>query len=340
MKNVFYFYHINEIGGVETFFWNLARKYQDHDIVVLYTTGDQAQVDRLRKYVSVRRWRGEQIICERFFTNYNTSILPKVTAKEVVQIIHADYKRQGLPPNVDPYVDRYVGVSAVACDSFQELTGKEIELCYNPLVVEKPKKVKRLVSATRLTPEKGRVRIEKLANIMDEAGIRYEWTIYSNDKQPFQTPNITIRKPRLDIADFIADADFLVQLSDAEAYCYTVVESLCLGTPVIVTDLPVYDELGLDATNSIRVDLDLKHVPIPKIRKGLPRVEGFKPPEDKWEELLVPAKSDYWKANVKVVCRLPFRDLTTGMDRVVGERWETYQARADDLKDKELVDIL
>ena len=33
MKNIFYFYNINSIGGVESMFYYLAKKYCDKDIV-------------------------------------------------------------------------------------------------------------------------------------------------------------------------------------------------------------------------------------------------------------------------------------------------------------------
>jgi glycosyltransferase involved in cell wall biosynthesis len=46
--------------------------------------------------------------------------------------------------------------------------------------------------------------------------------------------------PRLDIRDYIADADYLVQLSDTEAWSYSVLESLSLGTPVITTPIPCF----------------------------------------------------------------------------------------------------
>ena len=45
--------------------------------------------------------------------------------------------------------------------------------------------------------------------------------------------------------DYIAEADYLVQLSSEEAFCYSVVEALEIGTPVIVHPLPVFEELKI-----------------------------------------------------------------------------------------------
>jgi len=63
-------------------------------------------------------------------------------------------------------------------------------------------------------------------------------------------------KPTLNIMDEIVKADFLVQLSDNEGYCYSVVEALANGIPVIKTPIPVFDEIGLDDTNSITLNFD------------------------------------------------------------------------------------
>lgn len=336
MKNVFYFYHLNELGGVETFFWHIARKYEDWDITIFYDSGDPKQLARLRKYVDVRRhYKGQLIECEKFFTNYNVQILDDVRAKEIIQIIHADYKAQGLEPNTHPRITRYIAVSEQAKKSFEELTGLNVGLAYNPYKKEPTHRVLRLISATRLTPEKGRERIEKLAKILDDNGVLYSWEIYSNTKA-FANPNVIVRKPRLDVTDFMATADFLVQLSDSEAYCYTVVEALSVGTPVIVTDLPVYDELGLDETNSIRLDLDLKDVPIGTMKKWKKRVVKYKPPEDRWGDLLADGKSKYYE-KTKVRAVKPFMDLEAKAERQVGDSWTVSKARASYLEELQLV---
>ena len=64
-------------------------------------------------------------------------------------------------------------MSQSVCDVFTELTGLPCTLCYNPITIEKPKRVLYLISATRLTREKGKDRILKLAKALDNAGIPY-----------------------------------------------------------------------------------------------------------------------------------------------------------------------
>lgn len=305
MKNVFYFWHINEIGGIETFFYYLAKKYKNSDITIYYRTGDATQLKRLKQFVRVRQYNGEKIKCDKAFFNFNLDIIDNVEAKEYIQIAHGDYKAMGIKPNTHPKINKYIGVSKQVCKTFKEITGKEIELYYNPIEIDKPKKVLNLVSATRLTEEKGKKRITLLAAMLDGANIPYIWTIYTNDKDAIKNPNIVYAKPRLDIIDYIANADYLVQLSDNEGYCYSVVEALSVGTPVIVTDCPVFREIGVNKSNGFILDFDLKNAPIKEIYKGLPEFE-YKPKADSWSKLLAKGASSYQKdletkVKVKVV---------------------------------------
>ena len=147
-----------------------------------------------------------------------------------------------------------------------KLMNKKAEVAYNPLAYIRPKRVLKLVSATRLTKEKGRDRITALAKCFRENGVQFEWLIFTNDTKSFSEPGIQLRKSILNICDYISDADYLVQLSDTEAYCYSVVEALTLGTPVIVTPIPVFEELGVvNGENAFYVPFDMKDIPVKAI---------------------------------------------------------------------------
>lgn len=154
MKNIFYFRYLNKIGGIETFFYNLARKYQKNDITIYYDKGDKNQIDRLKKYVRTKKYRGEHIKCDKAFFCFNLDIIENVEAKEYCQILHGDYKAMNILPAMNKKITKYYGVSKLVCDTFKEKTGIEAETLYNPLLIDKPKKILNLISATRLTKEK------------------------------------------------------------------------------------------------------------------------------------------------------------------------------------------
>lgn len=344
MKNIFYFRVLNAIGGIESFFYYLAKKYQDWDITVYYSAGDPEQIKRLSKYIRVRQYKGELIKCDKAFFNFNLDIIDRVDAKEYIQIAHGDYKAMGVKPNIHPRITKYLGVSKQVCKTYKEVTGHDTELVYNPIELEKPKKVLNLISATRLTPDKGRNRIEKLGRLLDEAKIPYLWTVFTDKPNVIDNPNIVYMKPRLDIIDYIANADYLVQLSDAEGYCYSVIESLIVGTPVIVTDCPVFKELGVvNSKNGFILDFDLNNVPIDKIYKGLPKFE-YTPKEDNWDKFLAKGESEYkkdLKTNVKVKCIDKYFDKE--LNRTITPKDEPYsvnKVRAEFLADNKVIELV
>lgn len=311
MKNIFYFYKINEIGGIETFFYYLAKKYKDWDITIYYQEGSYEQIKRLKKYVRVRQYQGEKIKCDKAFFNFNLDIIDNVEAKEYYQIAHGDYKASGDRPNISKKINKYLGVSQRVCDTFSEIINQDVELIYNPIAIDKPQKVLNLISATRLTGEKGRKRMIKLAEMLDAAEIPYIWTIFTDSKDKIDNPNIAYMKPRLNIINYIANSDYLVQLSDNEGYCYSVVEALTVGTPVIVTDVPVFKELGVNKSNGFILDFDMENVPVKEIYKGLPKFK-YEPKEDRWASYLSKGKSTYQKdlkTMVKVKCVRNYFDI-------------------------------
>ena len=100
-----------------------------------------------------------------------------------------------------------------------------------------------LISATRLkTSEKGLDRMKTLCRMLKQARIPFEWECYS-DMDP-HINGITHKSMTPDIRSKIRNADYLVQLSDNEGFCYSIVEALEEGTAVITTPIEVLTEIG------------------------------------------------------------------------------------------------
>ena len=191
----------------------MAKKFKDRDITILYQVGHVDQVNRLKKYARTIRWSGQEVECEKFFVNYTYDIINHVHAKEYIQIIHTDYMNQSIGFAPHPLVTRYIGVSPIVCENFKKKFGLECELIYNPIEIDKPKRILHLISATRLTKEKGRDNMEKLGKILSKEDVLYDWRVFTDNRKEIDDPNIIWMRPRLDISNFIADADYLVQLS-------------------------------------------------------------------------------------------------------------------------------
>ena len=335
--NVFYVPHFNIIGGIETYCYELAKKYKDKDITFVYSdkTSDINQLNRIRKYARViyQPYNAEnKIKCKRLFVMYRSKI-ELFDADEVIQIIHADYEAQNLKLNLDEKIIKHYGVSKAVADSYKRISGVDVGVCYNPLTIDKPKRILRLISATRLTKEKGKDRMIKLADALDKAGIPYEWRIFTNDKLPIPNKNVIYMAPRLDIRDYIADADYLVQLSDTEAFSYSILESLCLGTPVIITPIPSSIEMGVKhGLNGYILDFSMQDIPIIDIYEKIPNFT-FKPPKDGYDKLLIDEASTYKPdAIVNVICKRSYKDIELNRRVEKNEELEITTERAEYLK--------
>lgn len=340
--NVFYFYRINSIGGIETFYYNLAKKYRDRDITIFYQQGAKDQIRRLAKFVRVIKWKGEEIHCKRAFFNFNLDIIDHVHAEEYYQIIHGDYKAMRIMPNRSPRIDRYLACSRQAAETFKEISGEDCKVIYNPADVDLQLsgRALQLISATRLTSEKGKNRMEKMAQLLDAAGVSYTWQVFTDDRRAIENPNIVYRTPCMDIGPHIKAADWLVQLSDNEGYCYSVVEALQLGVPVIVTPCPVFDELGVDDRNSIRLPFDFDEIPVKEILNGKKDRFVYKPKKDGWSEMLGKTQSTYALSDdANVRCIQKYFDIPLNRFVQKNEIVTFSRERAEYLADLGLVEI-
>ena len=346
LKNVLYFPGFNCVGGIETFCYEMGLKYgRDYDLTVIYQHGDADMMKHLAEVMRVIRYRpGDKIICDVFIFGYGHEILENVEAKEIIQTFHADYICRHLNPSFDPRITKRFGVADNTTNGIREHYewAKDIQTMYNPYTVKKPRKILNLISATRLTPEKGFERMVTFANALDKAGVPFHWTVYTDKPREFPNKSVAVMPHRLDILDFIADADYLVQLSDTEGYSYSIVEALSVGTPVICTDIPVAEEQGvINGKTGFILPMDMKNLPIDAICKG---VKKFKcePRESHYDEILAKGGADYaeeLKKKVTVSVTKVYYDIE--LDRLTnyGEKFTVPRGRAEHLENLGLVSI-
>lgn len=338
LKNVLYFPNINTIGGIETYCYEFGLKYgKDFDITLIYENGDAGMLKRIGEVMRVIRYRqGDEIWCDVFIFGYGHGILRNVHADRIIQTFHADYICRHLNPSMDPRITDRFGVAENTTRGIREHYdwAKDIVTMYNPYTAKKPRKVLNLISATRLTPEKGFDRMIRFANALDAAGIPFTWLVFTDSEKDFPNKSVVKLPPRYDVIDYIANADYLVQLSDTEGYSYSIVEALSVGTPVIVTDIPVAGEQGMvNGKTGFILPLNMDIIPIDAIYKG---VKKFKcpPRESHYEEVLVKGAADYDEeldrmVPIRVLTR--YRDMQLGRITYAGERLEVTQERAEKL---------
>lgn len=347
LKNVLYFPHINVCGGIETFCYEFGLKYgADYDISLIFHDGDPKMLAKIAKVMRVIKYQpDDEIICDTFIFGYGHAILDHVQAKEIVQTFHADYINRHLNPSMDERITRRFGVAENTTKGILEHYewAKGIETMYNPYTPKQPRKVLNLISATRLTPEKGFDRMVAFADALDKADIPFHWLVFTDSQRQFPNKSVSLLPPRQDVLDFIANADYLVQLSDTEGYSYSIVEALTVGTPVIVTEIPVAEEQGvINGKTGFILPFDMSNIPVEAIYKGLKKFK-LEPRESHYETILSPGKSDYTeehKDTVMVKVIQVYRDLQIGRVMKVGEMFDAKRDRADHLVGMGLAEIV
>lgn len=252
---------IFQSGGIETWLYNIATLYgKTHDITIYYDTADKDQLHRLAKLVRCVQYYGQKIECDIGIWCYDFLGRSTTKAKKSIHIVHADYSYNykfnfKIPEVLD--VDEIYAVSEIAARSARRLFKRPVTVLYNPVLPLVNKEPMQIVSGTRLTLEKGLERMKLLAKALDDACVDYKWTIYTPSYKttaPF-SKNIVFKKPVISMLRKIKDADFMVQLSDTESFGYSIVEAMVLGTNLVVTNIPVLKELGINQDNAIIVPL-------------------------------------------------------------------------------------
>ena len=272
---VIYVKFLEKIGGIETWVYYIAKKYNIGQITLLYYSADYEQIKRLEPHIKTVQYTGQKIKCNKIIFTMAQTVEPNLyeSAKERYLLVHANYgKIYEYGYEKFPEMDKVYAVSNVARDCLQKLTEQEVFTLYNPVEIDKPKKLLKLISATRLTQEKGLDRIQKLSEELDCKEIPYIWIIFTDRPPEKVSKNIILMKPRYNMTDYMVQADYGVQLSDDESFCLFVQECLKLKVPVIVTDLPVYKEVGITEKEGYILNLDMSNLDVDKIYNKIPKV--------------------------------------------------------------------
>lgn len=294
IKNLFFFSHLG-FGGTEQFLYEVVKKYsKNFHIVVAYGEGSVKQAHRMAKYVDVIKWNpGIKIECERAFLNFGMDIIDDLICDDIYFINHANVEIVG-KPQLSPRIKKTINVSNFAQEIYKRHYGNPCEVSYNPISIEDYKKPLILMSAFRGNdPVKGTKRVKQLVDAMDLYCLnndeRYLFFIFSQTLCiPIESPNVVLLEPRTDVRAFMQLADWGVTLSDdMETYCYTNVEFLLYGKPILTTPLSVCEELNMDSSMRLVLNYDMSNVNeiVPQLFKKKMNI-NYSPPKDRWNELL------------------------------------------------------
>lgn len=268
-----YNYDLYKIGGTETFLFNLCKYYKNKNIIVMYKTGKPEYIELLHNYVNVCRDDGKtRYTCDVLIMgNYFASdIYPRVTAQQKYQMIHADYsgmKESGFRIDLKKPADvKFISVSQIAAEGLKREFGFKSLVNYNildkDLAKEKPVV---FITLSRATKEKGIDRIITLCKLFKKYKRPFLWLLCGTiaeqsenevKRQLSEIPEVVMIPPSHNNKSLIRSADYLVQLSNTESFCYSAYEALIMGKPVILTDFPEATNIVIEGKNGYVIPRD------------------------------------------------------------------------------------
>ena len=191
--NILYMPTISPLGGIETYVYEMVKKYKDYDLAVVTKTIDPEQRLRIEKYCPVYIHVNQRIECKVAIINYDQSLINYINKEaKIYQVFHADYSNAiyKQKPKPHPRITEYIAITKFLQDKMKELLQvPNIRMSYNPLTIESEKPIV-LVTASRLHPAKGTELMQKLINEMDKQGLNYIWFIISNDRDVVKSKKV------------------------------------------------------------------------------------------------------------------------------------------------------
>lgn len=309
--------HAAKVGGITTFIRNYCILLRDsYDIIFVYNKIDFFQLKEINKIVRCVEYRPDiNIVCDTLILNRLTDhVYSNIYYKKTIQMIHCCKQ---LSMKVPEGRDLYINVSQASKDSWGDVC-KDSFVIHNPLI-DKGKSLF-LISATRVgAGDKGdndnRMRI--LANMLNDKEIPFVWLNYSSGTLANPPKNFYNMPAIPDVKRLIKAADYLVQLSDEEAYSYAILEALSAHTAVLATPFDSLFEQGfVDGKTGYLIPKDMnfdvtKLLNVPKFTYQ----HDNKRIMTQWLDILGdphPTPGYYEKNDVLVNCVQDYHDIELG----------------------------
>jgi glycosyltransferase involved in cell wall biosynthesis len=260
---IIYRSYLSLIGGIETAIYNACNMLKDkYNVMFIYDSADENQITRLSKLVQCVQITNQNFICKTFI-NYglNPQTPCHIQSEQYVQQICCDMIAVNYYYTPQAHITKYTADSQGSADTLNELFPHlNCTVLHNLFDLPKPKKMLHLMTASRLSWEKGYGRMKSMAKRMIEKGIPFIWTVFTNEKPDEDIDGMIFMKPRLNVQDYMLGQDYGLQLSNTESWGCTITEFLERGTPVICTNYRSSKEQVDDGVNGYILDLDLKNL--------------------------------------------------------------------------------
>lgn len=299
---------MNNIGGIETALWQVAKAFKDADITFLVNSiadGAKIALERLKTLHNVvfddDMTKVYEVDVALIFTPIMLNVpMDHIKAGKIYQFVHSDigalmetdgWKDYKWKP--DSSVSKVIAVSSTVQKALKEKLGVDSVVVPNIFTGTDQRRV--FLFMSRATSEKGLDRLLKMADEFDKAGKDY-LIIIASRVDPYgplwpaieSNPRIVYIESSIYNDSLYRCADYLVQLSDMESYCYSIREALYNGVAVLGTGIPEIKKIITDGKNGYILEKDLSNLDVDKIFNKVPKVKpGYTEPiDDKWLDIM------------------------------------------------------
>ena len=298
--------YLNDIGGIETAMANMSQAFPEANfcfVINSHASNAELQVLRLAKRHDVwidkgyGQYNGDIAL---IFTPIMQSVpFERINCPIVYQFIHSDIGKlmemerwHDFNWKPDAKVTKVISVSETARDSLKQALGVDSEVLAN--ILTEPPKRPVFLCLSRATAEKGIDRLIKMVQAFDRAGKDYvlylcstldPYGLYYHDLK--NSAHVVLVEPNPSNDSLMRGADYLVQLSSCESYCYSVHQATAQGVAVIGTNISEIAKVVTDGKNGYLLNLDMSNLDVEKIFNKIPKPKAQPEPIDQnWHKVL------------------------------------------------------
>lgn len=293
---VVYTSRLFNIGGIETACWNIAKAFETEDILFIFGEADIEQAIKIAEYRPVRIDDGKDIECDVLivmgYDGLKRIRAKNIKARKIYHQVHADWsvlRNKGLYKDYKVEtkgIDKFIAVSDTAKKGFKKTFGLDSIVVPNVLAEQEHGIFRIFCVLTRFEQEKGiDILIEMIKRFESAKNGKYKermlWIICGDGSERGKIlqlkqnrPYIVWLPPCMANQDILSHADYLVQTSYCESYCYSIHQALNMGVPVISTNIPEAKKVIKDDENGYLVSQDLQNLDVDKIMECKPSFEA------------------------------------------------------------------
>ena len=280
---IIYFDHLYKLGGIQTWIINLALEYE---FSVLYDRGDKDRIEYIESLgIECIRNVGQPIECDTLI-RCMWGNPPNLKVKKTILAIHGDYSKLIFNKADVPKHDKAVVVSKDSAIGWKNYYGEDAEVIYNPVNIFKGTKPLIIGCFSRLSKEKGGWRYKHLINELKKENKPFLMFFFTDFPFEEHDKRVIFFEPLMNPSGWMSICDYIALLSDTEACPYNVLESMKMGKPMIITKLPILEEMGVNESNAKILDFDMSNLDIEDLW-NIPVVKNWKEPNSKgWEKYM------------------------------------------------------